>query len=110
MKTSYFAVYKGTDGVSIARRTPSWCKCKEYPSLFPPWEIIMKYKKDGNKEYYTEQYYSLILSKLDPKKVYEDLKDSVLLCYEKSGDFCHRRLVAKWIETALGIPVEEVTK
>jgi hypothetical protein len=69
--------------------------------------MIMKHKKDGDEAYYTKQYHSLILSKLDPQKVYDDLKDSVLLCYEKPGDFCHRRLVAAWIETALNEPVEE---
>jgi uncharacterized protein (DUF488 family) len=69
--------------------------------------MIQKYKEDGDEEYYIEQY-SLILSKLDPKKVYEDLKDTVLLCYEKSGVFCHRRVVAAWIEDSLGVSVEEV--
>lgn len=108
MKTSYFAKYKGLDGVSIAMRTPSWFRCKKYPPLFPPWELITQYKKDGDKEAYVQAYHEQVLSQLSPQKVYDDLKDSVLLCYEKPGDFCHRRLVAEWLRACLGVVVEEV--
>jgi hypothetical protein len=30
-----------------------------------------------------------------------------LLCWEAPGKFCHRRLVAAWLEDALGIDVPE---
>ena len=57
------------------------------------------------------------LAKLDAAKVYDDLKDCVLVCFESPKDlasgkkFCHRRMVAGWIETELGIVVpEEVRK
>ena len=33
--------------------------------------------------------------------------DIILLCYEKSGDFCHRHIVADWIESELKKRVEE---
>jgi len=33
--------------------------------------------------------------------------DVVLLCWEKRGVACHRRLVAEWLETELGITVPE---
>ena len=35
-------------------------------------------------------------------------KDVVLLCYEKPPQFCHRHLVAKWLEKELNIKVEEL--
>ena len=30
------------------------------------------------------------------------------MCWEKSGDFCHRHLVAEWVEENLGITIEEI--
>jgi len=34
--------------------------------------------------------------------------DAVLLCYEKEGDFCHRRLVAEWLKKEVGEEVREL--
>lgn len=45
-----------------------------------------------------------------------DLKDCVLVCFESSNDlytgkkFCHRRMVAGWLEEKLGIEVPEETR
>ena len=45
--------------------------------------------------------------------MYQELKDCVLVCFESPKDiasgkkFCHRRMVAGWIETELGIVVPE---
>jgi hypothetical protein len=32
----------------------------------------------------------------------------VLLCWEKPGQFCHRRLLANWIEKSVGVEVPEL--
>lgn len=49
-----------------------------------------------------------ILDRLDPQKVFNDLRpDAILLCWEPPGKFCHRRLVAEWLESHLGIEVPE---
>ena len=109
MKTSYFDKYEGEDAVNIAVGKPSWFKGPSYPDLFPEWSFLNKYKEDGDKEAYIKAYHERILSKLDPQKVYNDLKDSVILCYEKSGEFCHRRLVAEWLEKELGVIIPEVS-
>jgi uncharacterized protein (DUF488 family) len=37
------------------------------------------------------------LDKLNPKLVGDMLQNKVLLCYEKSSDFCHRHIVAAWL-------------
>lgn len=108
MKTSYFAKYKNADGISIAGKCPSWWTGDEYKILAPKYWFFQKYKEDHDAVFYTEQYYNLILNKLNPQEVYDKLKDRVLLCYEKPGDFCHRRIVADWIETELGIIVPEI--
>jgi hypothetical protein len=50
-----------------------------------------------------------ILDKLDPQKVFDDLaEDAIMLCWEPPGKFCHRRLVAKWLEECLGVTVPEL--
>ena len=56
-----------------------------------------------------------VLSKLNPQQVFDELGDNaVLLCYEKYANiengttFCHRRMVAKWLEQNLGIKVDEL--
>ena len=58
-------------------------------------------------DFYTKTFHERVLNKLDPRQVAQELSDdAVLMCYEKSGDFCHRHLVADWLRTA-GIAVEE---
>ena len=60
------------------------------------------------KEAYTQRYYNETLSKLDPQKVYNDLDGKILLCHEPPGAFCHRQLVARWLESSLGVKVVEL--
>ena len=53
------------------------------------------------------------MSKISPEEAYAALSDldvgeTVLLCWEKPGDFCHRRLVADWLEKAIGIKISEL--
>ena len=56
------------------------------------------------------------LNNLSAKIVIKELeelscgKDIVLLCHEKAGEFCHRRLVADWLNRELGIKVVELGK
>jgi hypothetical protein len=50
-----------------------------------------------------------LLARLDPAKVFADLGETaVLLCYETHNVCCHRRRVAEWLETALGIVIPEM--
>ena len=108
MQTSYYAKYKGENAVSIALSKPKWYQCREYKKLAPTWDLLNKYKKDKDEVYYIEHYYRDILNKLDPKQVYKELgEDAVLLCWEKSSDFCHRHIVAEWLGEKLGIKVGE---
>jgi hypothetical protein len=108
MQTSYFAKYKGVNGISISLSSPYWFKGKRYRRLAPPWELLKKYKIDGDKEYYIKTYTEQVLSRLDAKQTYNDLgSNAVLLCWEKPEDFCHRHLVAKWFKNELGIEVPE---
>ncbi len=109
VKTSYFGNIKNlpedSNLISIARGTPGWFKGKRYLPLAPSWELI---KNTEIPEPYTTGYYEQVLNKLDPGKVLEELgENAILLCWEKPGDFCHRRLVAEWLESTLKIEVPE---
>lgn len=106
--TSYFAKYKKDNGVSIALSPPSWFKGITFHELNPTWDMLVKYKNDGDEQAYREAYHTLILSKLDPQQVFDKLNGKVLLCWEKAGVFCHRRIVAEWLSTALNIDVPEL--
>jgi hypothetical protein len=111
MNTSYFANLKNLDvskTVSIALKCPDWYRGKEDKRLAPKWWFLKKYKEDHDEKFYIEQFQKEVLDLLDPKEIYEEFKNSILLCYEKRGDFCHRRLVAEWLEKALDVKVLEL--
>jgi uncharacterized protein (DUF488 family) len=53
--------------------------------------------------------YQAIIDRLDPCQIFEDLgADVILLCWEPPGVFCHRSLVAEWLEKRLGVEVPEL--
>lgn len=122
MKTSYF--WKATHEpepdtcyVSISRQTQKGAThIKSYPDLFPNWDIIKLAHASNYSpqsfELYRKKYYEQ-LDRLNPNKVYEDLKDCTLICFESPRDlatgtkYCHRRMVAGWIEERLGILIPE---
>lgn len=110
MKTSYFAKSgRNVDAVAIIAKRPWFYKGKIYSKLAPLNWFLKKYKKDGDDAYYIKQYYRAILDKLDPKEVYEELgEDAILICWEGKGKFCHRHIVADWLEAHLGIEVKEL--
>lgn len=62
-----------------------------------------------NNKYYMEEFYNQILKQLDPEEIYHTLDNSILLCYEDSNQFCHRHIVAAWLELSLGVQIDEVT-
>ena len=73
----------------------------------PDWDTIVKPYKEGNLDnasyhkLYRQQLeskaFSILLSLTDIAKA-SGGKDIVLLCYEKPGEFCHRRIFSKWLE------------
>ena len=68
-----------------------------------------KISDEENNLYYIKNFYVKILKKLDPEILLESLPDkSILLCYEENNDFCHRHLVAFWLELFLEIDTYEV--
>ena len=104
--TSYFSSkkYNKDQGISIARYNKFW-QGETYPDLFPSTTLLAWWKslpeesqkcKDYQRIYF-EAYKQETLDKLNPHKVAADLENRILLCYEKSEDFCHRHIVAAWL-------------
>jgi hypothetical protein len=100
--TSYFANYrkfpKGIHAVSIARFPPKGSIYPRYDDLIPSLELLNGYKNGTISENQYVEKYNEQLSKLNPNKVGKELDGTILLCYEKSGKFCHRNLVSDWLK------------
>ena len=115
--TGYYAKLKkyqeaGLTHISIAGKAPEFYNGIQYKKFAPSWDIFSKWKSgEIDNLQYTERFNQEILGKLDNEEVLKFLDsfetDIILLCYEKSGDFCHRHIVANWIESELGKRVEE---
>ena len=112
MHTGYFAgiqKYRNIGrSVNIALKPPSGWSGANYPPLYPSPALLREFKAGAlSEEQYTERYMEQ-LSKLDPVEVYKELRDdAILVCYERPGSFCHRHIVAKWLNDSLGIQVTE---
>ena len=109
MKTGSFFLTAGLPGrVSIARFAPKGHRdLPRYGALAPgPW--FNSVSVEDYRRRYAEQ-----LAALDAAAVRADLHDlaagaePVLLCWERPGQFCHRRLVADWLKETLGEDVPE---
>jgi len=110
--TSYFAnisnLPKDALPISIALYPPKGTFIIEYKLLAPSKSILDEYKAsvDVNKDkIYVNRFTNEILSVLNIKYVLYDLlhtghsHDIILLCYERPEKFCHRHLVANWLNS-----------
>lgn len=105
--TSYFEklnkLPKDIVPISIAGKAPDWYDGIQYKRLAPKWSFFQEWKKNGDNDFYIKHFNEEVLDWLNPNSVYEALwslskgKDCVLLCYEPPGEFCHRHLVAEWL-------------
>lgn len=105
--TSYFANLRNLpdsfEPVSIARWPPKWFRGLQFWALSPTAYILSKYKHDNNEEDYVYEYRRRVLDTLDPDEVVRKLHAATnkpniaLLCYERPEKFCHRHLVADWL-------------
>ena len=114
--TSYFANLKKLPNnivpIAISASVPNSIDILRYKKLAPTYNILNDYKQTNNIDNYIKEYYNQILNKLNPQEVINELyklsnnKDLALICYEKYDKFCHRQLVAEWLNNH-GIEVKE---
>lgn len=110
--TSYFAQLKNLPSniipISICDKTPDWYTGLQYKKLAPKYDFFQEWKKNHDNDYYIKCYKEQVLDKLTPTGVIIDLSNMIysfnigeshiaLICYEKPSDFCHRHLVANWL-------------
>ena len=106
--TTYFAnlrnLPKDVIPISICGKAPDWYKGIQYKKLAPKYGFFMEWKQNHDNDFYIEHFQKEVLDTLNINDVITQLyklsegKDIALVCYEKSTDFCHRHLVANWIE------------
>ena len=114
MKTASYFTYRGPGRVGISIGRPRGIAgYRIYRPLAPRGDML----KMGI-EQYREIYIGEILASQDPEKVAADLQrlagdhEPVLLCFEKppfhADNWCHRRMVAEWLESRLGLDIPEI--
>jgi uncharacterized protein YeaO (DUF488 family) len=120
MKTGYFNTLRNNiieGAVSIAIGAPKYVNIPyEYKALAPSWPLLNKFRKDQITEAQYIEEFAEQLMKLDPVCVKDDLeamcgsRETVLMCHCSPGQFCHRHLVAEWLESTTGAKIHEYTK
>ena len=95
--------------ISISKKPPDYFSGEHLESLAPTWDMIQRIKTGGGDQVeYTRRYLQLLKDRnIDPQTV-ADLPDgTILLCYESPQDFCHRHLLAQWVENHTGVIIPE---
>lgn len=109
--TSYFAAVKNLPEeicpIAICGKTPDWWNGKSTKILAPKFWFFSEWKKNHDNDFYTKKFKTEVLSKLEPNEVVKNLKKMAdgkipcMICYEKPTDFCHRHIVAEWLNKSL---------
>jgi hypothetical protein len=94
-----------SQAVAISLGVPRGWRGARCTVLAPPRPLI----KIMDEATFIPLYRAQVLDKLDPHKIIRDLggDNFIMLCWEDPGVFCHRRVVAAWMEKATGIKIEE---
>lgn len=112
MKTTNFAIARTlthNNIVSIALKVQASSMDVSTKNSRHPWWILNAYRENRDKKQYIRNYQKYVLDHLDAEQVYRELGDNAILCcYERKGEFCHRRLVAAWFQKELKIDVPEL--
>ena len=88
--------------------------CRELAPKHSFWDKwhnnIGKIPEDENNQFYIGEYWKQVLLPLSATEIYKklDSPSTILLCYEKPSEFCHRHIVAAWLELEAQKIVPEV--
>lgn len=108
-KTTYY-VANGLTPIAISGSIPHGFNYYWWRFLAPSWDIYSKWKNgeigdDGYISRYIPERLE-ILDKDDLKRKIDNIENPIFLCYEKEG-FCHRHVLADWLNFTFGYSVEE---
>lgn len=116
--TSYFAKMKAIKAadpnavfIAICGGLPEWYEGSWYRKVAPKWKwwkwwhdtYAGHYETKEAADYYTACYKNTVLSALSREKVLSEIEqiadrsNAYLLCYEAPNKFCHRQLLAAWL-------------
>lgn len=115
VKTGYFAqinkyVKAGYVPIAITASNPNWYKGSSMPALAPEWELVSDWK---NHRITWDEYKERYISMLERRgigyalKMLDQFEKVILLCYEKTGDNCHRHLLAEYLNSKYNMNVLE---
>lgn len=115
--TGYYAKLKkykedGLYPIAISGKIPDFYGEAYWDDFAPRYEDFLAWKSGQISDIqYNKKYREWLdsLNKQEIRDVLDELKDEniIFLCYEKSGDFCHRHILADWLEENVGAVVEE---
>ena len=117
MKTGVFKqieeeINNGFISISLYPSNNEFVNC-DYKSLSPNWKLFENLKSKKISEQKFIESYKEQLDSLNPSKVFEDLKslvsgfDPILMTDGTKKKFCHRHLVADWLQKKLNLEIEE---
>ena len=114
--TGYFAkmhTYNGIKLPIVAILPNYYSGTLQYKDLAPSKGLLFAYHREQiTKEEFIRKFKNK-LNTLDKEEVYRYLTDLeyyddvYLLCYEKPNDFCHRHIVADWLNENFDLEVKE---
>ena len=115
--TGYWAKIKeyeanGLTPVGISGWSPDGYTGKTYKKLAPKYAWWKEWHDNNlSEQWYITQYQNTVLNKLNPVIVADELQkmgnNVVLLCFETPDKFCHRHLVAEWLNAKTILDVRE---
>ncbi len=95
-----------SQAVAISLGVPRGWRGARCTVLAPPLPLI----KIMDPETFIPLYKAQVLDKLGPHKIIKDLggDNFIMCCWEDPGVFCHRRIVAAWMQKHTGVLVKEL--
>jgi hypothetical protein len=98
--------------ISISLGDPKWFTItKKHKMLMPTYMLLKSFREERINENQYINEFGLMLNKLNPQKIYDELNgmqsDSIICCHCGTNHFCHRHLVASWLQTNLNIIIPE---
>lgn len=100
------------DIVSIAAGQPRWLQVlHKHSALAPRYVLLNDFRNNVISESQYVTFFNAMLDKLNPAEVLEQLTtmspSAIMCCHCNTTHFCHRHLVAEWLESNLDIEIHE---